>query len=788
METTISKDIGIRGEFFLPEDVQFTRVEDLSDRAKELLHIEDPNDVAITRTYTRGSTKIIDPDLAELLQEFSDGSTIPYAVARYCQKTKDDPEELLEEALPVLMEMISNSILTPDAGESSSTEFNYEVGQSIDEYEIIDKIQVFHESEVYRVRDMLGCEYVLKSSRISNATNYSIENEKAALLQLDNNNSPDYKSRSGVLNEKHWVLSKWYPGISIGQLSLVYRKTEARNELLKLVGNLLLAYQQLHKRGVLHGDVHPGNLIVGRDDKVNIIDFGNARVINNSKDQVSSRGGVAYFYEPEYACAVLNGEQIPHVTKKSEQFSLGSLIYHLVTGKYYDDFNLEKVEMHQRIAKPEPKPFEYYGLASWPELEKVLRKALSKNPEDRYDDLKQMIDDLPTSVADKDLDQSLKTFVINLSSKLSVEEKYFLNGLHTGPTCSLNGGSAGVAYGFLRLAYTCSNPDWLAQSELWLNKAYNERHKADAYSNIKYLDSYEKVGQLSIHHTQCGLSFISCLISFVKNENHLTKKHLDQFYSDISGECQNDDTTLGKLSVVLAILELNQHLGTTYRSYKDQFNTMGEKLISEVWSSDAIAVEVGQDFSVYNYGFAHGWTGVLYTTLLWSKMTGQELPRSFVEKCEQLEGKIITKGRGSSILWMSPEGQTSGSVSSWCNGSSGMIYLFALLYETYGDLKYQRIVEDIAWDIWDSQSSTIDLCCGSAGRIFALLRAAQVLESEEWKSRAEQLACLSIELAAKLDSEEHPAYSLFKGQLGFALSCQAILKPDLVNMPMMGLL
>ncbi len=106
-----------------------------------------------------------------------------------------------------------------------------------------------------------------------------------------------------------------------------------------------------------------------------LIDFGLARVSDPALGlKEPYRGGVAFFYEPEYAAAARAGKPPPPASEAGEQYGLAVLLYHLLTGLHYLDFSLEQDEMLRQIAEDPPLPFVRQGLDAWPAMEGVLAR------------------------------------------------------------------------------------------------------------------------------------------------------------------------------------------------------------------------------------------------------------------------------------------------------------------------------------------------------------------------------------------------------------------------------
>lgn len=169
-------------------------------------------------------------------------------------------------------------------------------------------------------------------------------------------------------------------------------------EVLRLIIQISSALSAAHRRGVIHRDIKPDNILLDEDNNAYLTDFGIATNLANSKQpRVEINGRKAIIGSPEYMAP----EQILNepITPQTDIYSLGIVLYQIFTGKTPFKGDSPQEVLRQHVQDPMPSLQAYR--ADLPNgLNKIIWKATAKHATARYEDVTLMAEELYSVIKD----------------------------------------------------------------------------------------------------------------------------------------------------------------------------------------------------------------------------------------------------------------------------------------------------------------------------------------------------------------------------------------------------
>lgn len=785
--------MSISSPLVLPPDVLIlSAAEFASDRRLDV--ICGPTDYVVTRPHSRTPARVVNRNVADLLEQFRHPRTIVEVVINLTADRPGEAEAFLDAALPAITPFLkARWLVAADSEEAHRIEQSLSPGDVIEAFTVTNCIQVLEDTEVYRVLTDAGQAAALKIGRPGESAHVAaaLAHEADILQSLDLPTVPRVIAQ-GVFDGQTYLALSWCTGIPVTQRAAEIRQLNgaaASERLLLLCVNILLAYGDLHERGVLHGDIYPKNILADVDDHIFIVDHGQALRIDDAVER--ARGHVPEFCAPEHAEALLHARKEPPPGIAGEEYSLGALCYLLLTGQTYLNFSPVRDDMLAQVVSDPPLSFSKIGLSPRQDLEGILHRALAKSPDQRFPTVKAFADAL-AAVAGPAVDsvagrmrrgsRDRAEALLKLLDADDVAGFPLPSGI---PSCSITFGAAGIAYALYRVACQRGDERLLAAADAWAARAARTASERNAFTHEVLHLPDALIGPASLYYGHSGVPFVQALIANAMGDEAAFLRAISAFVDGAATPCANQDLTLGNAGGLMGCALLIDAIGSPI--LHSDVDLPGRRLVdlAQAVLSRLMPDDMQGPFAQSGYlGVAHGSAGLCHAALLWSEVSGKELPARFATHLKTIAAAAEEHGRG--LRWpvtkVAPRpSPTSKYMESWCHGAPGYALMWTAAYRVLRDERYLALAEGSAWTAWEAVGELGHLCCGDAGRAYALLGLFRHTGDEEWLARAFSLAERGVEACSR-DAETR--FSLFKGELGTMLLLEDLKVPERASYPL----
>lgn len=273
------------------------------------------------------------------------------------------------------------------------------IGMMIGErYEILERIGTGGMSDVYKAKDYKLNRFVavkvLKQEFSENAnfvSKFRVEAQAAAGLMHPNIvNVYDVGEEGGI----YYIVMELVEGITLKK----YIEKKARlsvKEAVSIAIQVSMGLEAAHNNHIIHRDIKPQNIIISKEGKVKVTDFGIAKAATSNTITSNVMGSVHYT-SPEQARGGYSDE-------KSDIYSLGITMFEMLTGRVPFNGETTVAIAIKHIQEEMPSPRDYV-----PEIpisvEQIVCKCCQKSPDRRYQSMQELIVDLKQSLINPDED------------------------------------------------------------------------------------------------------------------------------------------------------------------------------------------------------------------------------------------------------------------------------------------------------------------------------------------------------------------------------------------------
>ena len=257
-------------------------------------------------------------------------------------------------------------------------------------YELLEKIGEVGMSEVYKARcNKLNRFVAVKILKKQFADNEDIsqkfKREATAIANLSDTNIVNVLD-VGTQDNMDYIVMEYVSGKTLKELINNSGKL-SYNTAIKIALQIAKALDCAHRNNIIHRDIKPQNILVTEDGEVKVSDFGIAKSTDSQTiTNTTSIIGSAHYLSPEQAKGT-------YIDFRSDLYSFGIVLYEMVTGRLPFEGD-SPVTVALKHLQEEPVPPKNINPAIPDSLNKLILKAIQKEPIKRYQNAKEIIQDL----------------------------------------------------------------------------------------------------------------------------------------------------------------------------------------------------------------------------------------------------------------------------------------------------------------------------------------------------------------------------------------------------------
>lgn len=266
-------------------------------------------------------------------------------------------------------------------------------------YEILEKIGSGGMSVVYKAKchtlNRLVAIKVLKEEFASDenfVSKFKMEAQAAARLS-----HPNIVNVYDVVDEEnlHYIVMELIEGITLKSY-IEKKELLDSKEAIGIAIQVAQGIAAAHEQHIIHRDIKPQNMIISKDGKVKVADFGIARAVSSQTVNSSAAVGSVHYISPEQARG-------GYCDERSDIYSFGITLYEMVTGRVpFEGDNTVAVAL-AHLEDPVIPPGDYNPQV-YPGLEDIILKCTKKKPDRRYGSMEEVIHDLRRVLMDPECD------------------------------------------------------------------------------------------------------------------------------------------------------------------------------------------------------------------------------------------------------------------------------------------------------------------------------------------------------------------------------------------------
>jgi len=206
----------------------------------------------------------------------------------------------------------------------------------------------------------------------------------------------------GQEDDTHYIVMEYIEGRNLNELITESAPLQV-DQAVNIAYQIADALDHAHANHIIHRDIKPHNILIGSNGRIKVTDFGIARAVTSSTiTHTGSVVGSVHYFSPEHAKGINTGE-------KSDLYSLGIVLYQMLTNSlpFHGESPISIALKHLQDDFADPKTINPYIPQS---VENIILRSMRKNPSERYDSARDMMNDLSTCLDQSRLNEPKITF------------------------------------------------------------------------------------------------------------------------------------------------------------------------------------------------------------------------------------------------------------------------------------------------------------------------------------------------------------------------------------------
>jgi serine/threonine protein kinase len=265
--------------------------------------------------------------------------------------------------------------------------------EQIGRYQVLEELGRGAMGIVYKAQDpAIGRTIAIKSIRLNELTD---EDERVRLRErlFREAQSAGILSHPGIVtiydiaeqDGMAYIFMEFVNGPPLEKM-LKHEQTPDKETLLSIFRQVAAALDYAHKKGIVHRDIKPANIMIHEDGTAKVTDFGVAKILSQSMTVSGTMMGTPSYMSPEQV-------QGGAISGRTDQFALAVIAYEVLTGE--KPFSAEYIPtLLYKIVREEPAAPQRLNPTLGPQVEAVLRRALMKDPVERFESCTEFVNAL----------------------------------------------------------------------------------------------------------------------------------------------------------------------------------------------------------------------------------------------------------------------------------------------------------------------------------------------------------------------------------------------------------